>query len=186
LHERRCVGAVRGSWLPPFLTFRAHPVAADAGLGRKVLRDPVLLLAFGLGTGLSPRAPGTFGSLLGVLLAWVTLPLPLNLKLVFGLVLFAAGIWLCGDAARRIGVHDHPGIVWDEIVAMYLVLLALPLSVPFWIAGYLSFRLFDIWKPWPIRDLDHRLGGGLGIMLDDLLAALYAASLLGFGRWLMF
>jgi len=121
-----------------------------------------------------------------VLLAWATLPLPMNLRLSLAVVLFVIGIWLCGEAGRRLQVHDHPGIVWDEIVAMYLVLLALPATVGDSIAGYLLFRLFDIWKPWPIRDLDHRLGGGLGTMLDDLLAALYAASLIGFGRWLVF
>jgi phosphatidylglycerophosphatase A len=159
---------------------------ADAELRRKVLRDPVLLLAFGFGTGLAPRAPGTVGSLLGLPLAWATLAMALNLQLALAGVLFIFGIWLCGEAGRRLAIHDHPGVVWDEIVAMYLVLLAVPPSIGFWIAGYLLFRLFDIWKPWPIRDLDHRLGGGLGTMLDDLFAALYAASLLGFGRWLMF
>jgi phosphatidylglycerophosphatase A len=158
----------------------------DAELRRKVLRDPILLLAFGFGTGLAPRAPGTVGSLLGVLLAWVTLPLPMYLRLSLALVLFVIGIWLCGEAGRRLAVHDHPGIVWDEIVAMYLVLLALPPTVGHSVAGYLLFRVFDIWKPWPIRDLDHRLGGGLGTMLDDLLAALYAASLISLGRWLVF
>ncbi|HLU05966.1 MAG TPA: phosphatidylglycerophosphatase A [Woeseiaceae bacterium] len=158
----------------------------DAELRRKVLRDPVLLLAFGFGTGLAPRAPGTVGSLLGIPLAWGALGLEFHLQLILAAVLFAAGIWLCGEAGKRLAVHDHPGIVWDEIVAMYLVLIALPVSFVFWIAGYLLFRLFDIWKPWPIRDLDHRLGGGLGTMLDDLFAALYAALLLGFGRWLMF
>jgi phosphatidylglycerophosphatase A len=84
-----------------------------------------------------------------------------------------------------VGVHDHSGIVWDEIAAMYLILIVVPLSVPIWALAFALFRLFDIWKPWPIRDLDHRLHGGLGIMLDDLVAALYAALLLGFGVWLM-
>lgn len=158
----------------------------DVELRRKVLRDPILLLAFGFGTGLAPRAPGTVGSLLGVLLAWATLPLPITLRLALAIVLFVIGIRLCGEAGRRLAVHDHPGIVWDEIVAMYLVLLALPATFGYSIAGYLLFRLFDIWKPWPIRDLDHRLGGGLGTMLDDLLAALYAASLISLGRWLVF
>lgn len=158
----------------------------DAELRQKVLRDPILLLAFGFGTGLAPRAPGTVGSLLGVLLAWVTLSLSIELRLGLAAVLFAVGIWLCGEAGKRLGVHDHPGIVWDEIVAMYLVLLAFPPTAGYSIAAYFLFRLFDIWKPWPIRDLDHRLGGGLGTMLDDLLAALYAASFIGFGRWLVF
>lgn len=154
-------------------------------LRRRVYRDPVLLLAFGFGTGLSPRAPGTVGSLLGVALALAASPLPLEARLAIGLALVAAGVWLCGAAARRVGVHDHPGIVWDEIAALYLLLQLSPPSIVLYPLGFALFRLFDILKPWPIRDLDHRLGGGTGIMLDDLAAALYAASLLGFGRWLM-
>ena len=150
-----------------------------------VLRDPVHLLAFGFGSGLSPWAPGTMGSLLGVALAWWTLPLTDELRLLVAIALILSGIWLCGESARRIGVHDHPGIVWDEIAAMYLVLLLLPPSLPLWALGFGLFRLFDIWKPWPIRDLDHRLRGGLGIMLDDLVAALYAALILVIYRWYM-
>ena len=152
-------------------------------LRRKVLTDPVVLLAFGLGTGLAPKAPGTFGSLFGVALAWWTLPLSLELRLIVAIALIVSGVWLCGAAARRIGVHDHPGIVWDEIAGMYLVLLVAPPEIIAWALGFALFRLFDIWKPWPIRDLDHRLGGGLGIMLDDLVAALYTAVLLGIGGW---
>ena len=155
-----------------------------AELRQKVLSDPVMLLAFGLGTGLAPKAPGTFGSLFGLALAWWTLPLGFELRLMVAIALIASGFWLCGEAARRIGVHDHPGIVWDEIAAMYLVLLAAPPEIIAWGLGFALFRLFDIWKPWPIRDLDHRLGGGPGIMLDDIVAALYAAVLLGFGGWL--
>lgn len=151
---------------------------------REVLTDPVHLLAFGFGSGLAPKAPGTFGSLVGVLFAWLALPLALEWRIGIGLVLVAAGIWICGESARRIGVHDHPGIVWDEMAAIYLALLVAPPQMGLWALYFLAFRLFDIWKPWPISDLDHRLKGGLGIMLDDLVAALYAAVLLGFGRWL--
>jgi phosphatidylglycerophosphatase A len=82
-------------------------------------------------------------------------------------------------------VHDHGGIVWDEIAGMYITLLAAPPTVAGWILGFVLFRFFDIVKPWPIRDLDHRLGGGAGIMLDDLAAALYALILLGLYGWLM-
>lgn len=156
---------------------------ADNNLARTVLTDPVHLLAFGLGTGLSPAAPGTVGSVLGVVLAWLTLGLPFPVQTAIGLALVLGGIWLCGESARRIGVHDHPGIVWDEIAAMYLVLFWQPFELLTWTAGFLLFRLFDIWKPWPISDLDHRIEGGAGIMLDDLVAALYAALLLAFGGW---
>ena len=148
------------------------------------MTNPVNFLAFGLGTGLIPKVPGTCGSLLGVVLAWWTLPLGLELRFMVAIALIASGFWLCGEAARRVGVHDHRGIVWDEIAAMYLLLLVAAPEIAAWAAAFLLFRLMDIWKPWPIRDLDHRLTGGPGIMLDDLVAALYAAILLGFGGWL--
>lgn len=159
--------------------------SSENRLLRRVVTDPVNLLAFGLGTGLSPIAPGTVGSLLGVLLAWVTLDLDLAIQLGIALLLTVSGIWICGESARRIGVHDHGGIVWDEITGMYITLLVAPPQIAAWALGFLLFRAFDIVKPWPIRELDHRLGGGLGIMLDDLAAALYAAILLGLYRWLM-
>ncbi|MDG2376109.1 MAG: phosphatidylglycerophosphatase A [Woeseiaceae bacterium] len=148
---------------------------------REILTDPVHLLAFGFGTGLAPKAPGTVGSLPGVLLAWLTLPLPLAWRLAIGLLLIVAGIWICGESSRRIGVNDHGGIVWDEITGMYLTLLVAPPQIALWALSFALFRLFDIWKPWPIRELDHRLVGGAGIMLDDLVAALYAALILVLG-----
>jgi len=157
----------------------------DTPLWKTVIGDPVHVLAFGFGSGLAPQAPGTFGSIPGVLLAWLTLPLGLDWRLGIAMVLILTGIWICGESARRLGTHDHPGIVWDEITGMYLTLLVAPTGVAAWALAFGLFRLFDIWKPWPIRDLDHRLAGGTGIMLDDLVAALYAALLLGFGGWII-
>ena len=154
-------------------------------LTRKVLTDPVNFVAFGFGTGLAPFAPGTVGSLLGVALAWLTIDLGLEIQVGIAVVLSAAGVWICGESARRIGVHDHGGIVWDEICGCYVTLLVAPPEIASWALGFLLFRGFDIVKPWPIRDLDHRLTGGLGIMLDDLVAALYAAILLALYGWLM-
>jgi len=142
-----------------------------------VSRDPVHWLAFGFGLGLMPFAPGTFGSLLGIF-AWYWVPANLYLQLAVAFAAFLVGIWICGTSARRLGVHDHGGIVWDEVVGMYLTLLVVDPD-PVWIlAAFLLFRLFDIWKPWPIRDLDHSLDNGFGIMLDDVIAALYAAGTL--------
>ena len=154
-------------------------------LARQVLTDPVHILAFGFGTGLAPIAPGTVGSLVGVLLAWITRDMGFVSQIGGAVFLFVAGIWICGESARRLGIHDHGGIVWDEIAGMYVVLIFAPLTLWGWILAFGLFRAFDIVKPWPIRDLDHRLKGGLGIMLDDLVAALYAALLLGFLGWLM-
>lgn len=158
---------------------------APENLASTVLTDPVHILAFGFGTGLSPVAPGTVGSLVGVLFAWLTLDVGLPVQLTVAAAISLSGIWICGESARRIGVHDHGGIVWDEIAGMYITLLAAPPTLAGWILAFVLFRAFDIAKPWPIRDLDHRLGGGLGIMLDDLAAALYALILLGLYGWLM-
>lgn len=152
---------------------------------RAVLTDPVNFLAFGFGTGLAPFAPGTFGSIPGLLLFWATLDFGLYVQLAVALALVVAGIWICGESARRIGVHDHGGIVWDEIAGMYLTLLLAPATLQGFLVAFLLFRVMDIVKPWPIRELDHRIHGGLGIMLDDLVAALYAALLLALYGWLM-
>ena len=140
-----------------------------------VMRDPVHWLAFGFGSGLLPAAPGTWGSLLTALVFWWVAPVDTLLLLGVTAILFVAGIWICGVSAKRLGVHDHSGIVWDEVVGMLLT-LTVAHPEPQWIAvAFIAFRVFDIWKPWPIRDVDHSLHGGLGIMLDDVLAAAYAA-----------
>jgi phosphatidylglycerophosphatase A len=149
-------------------------------LARQVMTDPVHILAFGFGTGLAPVAPGTVGSLVGVLLAWLTLDLGLMTQIGVTAFLVVFGVWVCGESARRLGIHDHGGIVWDEIAGMYIVLIVAPTTLWAWILAFGLFRAFDIVKPWPIRDLDHRMKGGLGIMLDDLVAALYAALMLVF------
>ena len=145
---------------------------------RVVFGDPVHFLAFGFGAGLSPKAPGTVGTLWGVLLAFLTAGLGWAVELAIAVVLCVVGIWICGESSRRLGVHDHGGIVWDEIAGAYLVFLPLPRTWPWLAAGFVLFRVLDIVKPWPIRELDHRLHGGLGIMLDDVVAGLIAAAAL--------
>jgi phosphatidylglycerophosphatase A len=151
----------------------------------RTLRDPVHLVAFGFGAGLARRGPGTAGSLLAILPAWLVLGWPLSWRIGVVVALFLAGVWICGESARRLATHDYPGIVFDEIVGMLATCLVLPNRPAWLLAAFLLFRLFDIWKPWPVRELDHRLAGGLGIMLDDLMAAVYAAACLwGLGHWL--
>lgn len=135
-------------------------------------------LAFGFGTGLAKKAPGTWGTLAGLavmpLLHW--LPLPLALLLIVLASIF--GIWLCGRVAEDLGVPDHGGIVWDEMVGIWLTLILLPNSLLWWVLGFVLFRILDIVKPWPISWLDRRVAGGLGIMLDDILAGVIAGLLL--------
>ena len=144
-------------------------------LSPSLLKDPVHLLALGFGTGLSPVAPGTIGTLIAVPMAFLLWHLPLLAAWLIVALSILAGIWLTGQSAARIGVHDHSGIVWDEIAAFLLLALLMPVGLLWLAAAFLAFRFFDIVKPWPIRDLDHRLHGGLGIMLDDVVAALFAA-----------
>ncbi|MFP5506442.1 MAG: phosphatidylglycerophosphatase A [Gammaproteobacteria bacterium] len=141
-----------------------------------LLRDPGHFLALGFGSGLAPRAPGTFGTLaaIPVYLLCAQLALPAYLLVVVGL--FLLGVYLCGRTARALGVHDHPGIVWDEVVGFLLTMAFAPPGWVWIVLGFAAFRLFDIWKPWPIRVLDRRVHGGLGIMLDDVLAGLAAAA----------
>ena len=146
----------------------------------RVMRDPVLALAFGFGAGLAPKAPGTAGTLVGVAAHLATQGLALPWRCGIVLAAFALGVWVCGVAARRLGVHDHPGIVFDEVVGYLIAMLTAPAGW-LWIgAGFALFRLFDIWKPWPIALADRRVHGGFGIMLDDALAGALTAAILWF------
>jgi len=138
----------------------------------------ILFLAQGLGSGRAPWAPGTFGTLPGVVLYWVLADLPVSRYLVLTAALFLLGIPLCGHAARALGRSDPPSVVWDEMVGYLVTMAAVPPSGLGVVAGFALFRLFDIWKPWPIGLIDRRVQGGLGIMLDDLVAGLFGLALL--------
>lgn len=138
------------------------------------LKHPVHLFALGFGSGCSPCVPGTTGTLVGVLIYLPLQQLDWLIYLVLVAVLFLAGIWLCGQTARDLKVHDHGAIVWDEIVGYLVTMFLAPTGWIWVLLGFVLFRLFDIWKPWPIRMIDRDLGGGLGIMLDDVLAGIYS------------
>ncbi len=145
------------------------------------LSNPVHLLAFGFGSGLAPVAPGTFGTLAAVPFYLLMARLPLAGYLTVLAVVILTGIWICDRTSRDLGVHDHPGIVWDEFAGFFVTMTAAPAGWPWVVGGFLLFRLFDILKPWPIGWLDERVKGGLGIMLDDLLAGLFAWGVLQLG-----
>lgn len=136
------------------------------------------MLAFGFGSGLSPKAPGTMGTLAAIPLWWLLAQLPLSTYLVVVLVAAVAGILICGRAADRLGVHDHGGIVWDEFVGFWIAMAALPVTWQSLILGFVLFRLFDILKPWPISWLDKKVSGGFGIMIDDVIAGIAAAAVI--------
>jgi phosphatidylglycerophosphatase A len=131
-------------------------------------------VAMGFGAGALPRAPGTFGTVVGVAAYLVLMPLTPVAYVSVVCAMFFGGIWLCAVARRGMGDSDPPGIVWDEIVG-YLVTMFLAPRGWVWVGlGFVLFRVFDIWKPFPIRQLDRRVGGGLGIMVDDVVAGVYA------------
>ena len=141
-------------------------------------KHPAHLLALGFGTGYVPKLPGTAGTLIGVLIYYFMQPLNVIVYLGITSVMFLAGIWLCGKTSQDMGVHDHNAIVWDEIVG-YLVTMIMAPAGWLWMAlGFILFRIFDIWKPWPISWVDRHTKGGLGVMLDDLIAGIYGLVIL--------
>lgn len=145
----------------------------------RLLRQPVHLLAFGFGAGLIPRAPGTFGTLIAIPIVAFFMQFGWQVHVAFTIAACVTGVWICGESARRLGVHDHSGIVWDEIAGFSITMLAAPSAAWYWwVVAFGLFRFFDIVKPWPIREADHRLRGGFGIMLDDVLAGAFAALVL--------
>ncbi len=140
----------------------------------RLLLHPAHFLSFGFGSGLAPVAPGTFGTLAAVPLFWLLSHAPLTFYLASVVVGTILGVWLCGFTARTLGEHDHGAIVWDEVIGYLITMTVAPAGWVWMAVGFVLFRLFDILKPWPIRWADRRVGGGLGIMLDDVLAGLLA------------
>jgi phosphatidylglycerophosphatase A len=145
------------------------------------LSNPVHFLALGFGSGLIKPAPGTWGTLAAIplyllVMYFVTASSYSYFAIIF--ISFVVGIYLCGKTASDAGVHDHGAIVWDEIVGFFITMLLLPVTWQNIVVGFLLFRFFDIVKPWPIKWLDKHVDGGFGIMIDDVLAAVFAWVLL--------
>ena len=148
------------------------------------LKNPVVLLALGFGSGLAPKAPGTAGTLVAVPLCFVLQQVSLLHYALFTLALIIAGIWICAYTADKLGVHDHPAIVIDEVAGFLVTMFALPPDWQWLLAGFILFRLFDVLKPWPISWLDQHVKGGTGIMIDDVAAGLVSLGLLQAGFYL--
>ena len=151
----------------------AHPVP------RSIWRNPIHFLAFGLGSGAAPKAPGTFGTLAAVIPFYFILQHLTNQQYLFMLIITSiVGIYLCHKTAKDLGVHDHSGIVWDEFVGYWITMWLAPTGWLYIVLGFALFRLFDILKPWPISWLDKNVGGGFGIMVDDILAGVMSLVIL--------
>lgn len=138
------------------------------------LANPIQFLALGFGSGLAPKAPGTFGTLAAIPVYLLLATLPPSFYALAVLVMTVAGFYICGKAADDVGVHDHPAIVWDEFVGFFITMFMIPISWQSILLGFILFRLFDIAKPWPISFVDKKVSGGFGIMIDDVLAGIFA------------
>jgi len=155
-------------------------MAADSTTSRRpdvrfLVSHPAHFIALGFGAGLAPVAPGTFGTLVAIPIAWVLGELMPPLFIAFcAIPLFFVGVWACDVTGRDLGVTDHGSMVWDEIVAFLPLAALASAGLITEVVAFLLFRLFDIWKPFPIRDLERHVKGGLGVMIDDLVAAFYA------------
>lgn len=136
------------------------------------LKDPVVFIALGLGSGLSPKAPGTAGTLLTVPLVYLLQQQSILIYAAVTLFVLLTGSWICGYAARKLQVHDHSGIVYDEVAGFLITMMFAPKGWWWMLAGFALFRFFDAVKPWPISWLDKNIGGGFGIMVDDVLAGI--------------
>jgi phosphatidylglycerophosphatase A len=145
---------------------------------KQVLTDPVLFLAFGFGSGLAKKAPGTMGTISAIPVYLLLVQTTSVVYILATLVSCILGIWICGITADRLGEHDFSGIVWDEIAGLLVTMSFVPFSWEAVAYGFVLFRLFDIIKPWPISWIDKKVAGGLGIMLDDIAAGIVAGGIL--------
>lgn len=145
---------------------------------KQVFQDPLSFIAFGFGSGLSPIMPGTCGTIMGVIWYLLLCKLPFWIYLSFIVIAYGIGIWICENVSNKLGVHDYPGIVWDEMVGFWITMIGIPCDIMTVISGFVLFRIFDIWKPWPISWVNNNIKGGHGIMFDDLLAAIPSCVIL--------
>jgi len=144
----------------------------------ELLKNPIHLLSLGFGTGLAPKAPGTFGTLVGIPAVLLFAPLGVNAYVGVVVAFALLGIFLCGETGKVLKQHDDPAIVWDEVVGYMVAFIAIPITWQTLLLGFVLFRFFDIRKPWPIRAADKHVKGGLGVMVDDLLAGLCVLAIL--------
>lgn len=139
----------------------------------------IVFCGVGFGSGLAPKAPGTFGSAFALLFVPFWFAVGFNLSLALIVLMSLVGIYICGKTAEIIHVHDDGRIVWDEFAGQsiaFLPLIYIGQITWLWVlVGFALFRLFDIWKPWPINVVDRQVDGGFGIMLDDIIAGIWAA-----------
>ena len=155
----------------------------QVNLVNRVWQDPVYFIAFGFGSGLMPIAPGTWGTLAAIPLYLLLMGSHWSIYLSLTILAFILGVWVSDKVTKDLGVHDYKGIVWDEVVGYLLTMFLAPKGLIWMLLGFILFRIFDIWKPQPIGYVDQKVHGGLGIMLDDVLAAVPAWLIIQILAW---
>jgi len=153
------------------LQFKPTPLSSE-----KIWRNPIYFIACGFGFGTFPYVPGTIGTLVAIPIYLVLVKLPMLLYILAIIAMQLFGIYACGKTNRDFKTDDHPAACWDEIAAFPIVMLGIPVTALNIVMGFLLFRLFDIWKPWPIRWFDKQVHSGFGVMFDDVLAALFSLA----------
>lgn len=152
-------------------------------LANRVWQDPIYFIAFGFGTGLMPKAPGTWGTLAAIPVYLLLMHCNPTIYLILTALAFILGVWVSDKVSKELGVHDYKGIVWDEVVGYLLTMFMAPHGFKWMLCGFILFRIFDIWKPQPIGYIDEKVKGGMGIMLDDVLAAIPAWIIMQLLAW---
>lgn len=152
--------------------YRVPPIPSS------IWQNPWHFIAFGFGSGAIPVAPGTFGTLIAVPFYLVLQHLSFLLYFIIVMIIMIGSMWLCDRVSREIDLHDHQGMCLDEIVGYLVTMIGAPHGLPWILIGFGLFRLFDIWKPWPIAYLDEHVHGGIGMILDDVLAGVYSLLIL--------
>lgn len=150
-----------------------------------IWRNPWHFIAFGFGSGALPIAPGTFGTLMAIPFYLAIQHLPHLIYLVILLIVIIGSIGICNKVSREIGIHDHQGMCLDEIVGYLVTMFAAPHGLKWIIIGFILFRLFDIFKPQPIRYIDEKIMGGAGMILDDVVAGIYSLIIIHLLAWVI-
>ncbi len=163
-------------------SIEASPTGRRSPRFGEMIRSPHQLIALSLGLGLAPKAPGTVGTIGGYPLFWALGLLAWPVRIAAYVALVALGSWAAERTGADLGEHDHGAIVFDETIALAMVLEFTPSTWAGWIAAFALFRLFDIWKPWPVRLADERGHGGFFVILDDLLAGVWAIACIAAAR----
>ena len=154
-------------------------------LSQKVWQDPIYFLAFGFGSGLMKKAPGTWGTVAAIPVFLLMYQLPAWLYLIMTIIFFIMGVYICEVVSKGLGIHDYKGIVWDEVVGFLITMFLAPEGLFWLLMGFILFRFFDILKPEPIKSCDKKVMGGLGVMLDDVIAGVMAFILLQIFAWVL-